>query len=157
MEPLTIGKIARRAGMGIETIRFYERKGLIPEPPRRESGYRQYPESAVSRLRFIKRAKELGFSLKEIKELLSLRIAPDTTCDEVQQRAEVKIRDIEEKIRTLQGMKKALAALAAACPGRGPVSECPILDEHHTASGKAALSITGSNSRRKANLQHFGR
>ncbi len=80
MKPLTIGKVASRAGIGIETIRFYEREGLIAEPPRRESGYRQYPEVAVSRLRFIRHAKELGFSLKEIKELFALRVDPETTC-----------------------------------------------------------------------------
>jgi len=80
MESMTIGKLAKRAGVGVETIRFYERKGLLPEPPRRYSGYREYPESAIDRVRFIRRAKELGFTLKEIGELLELRIRPGTTC-----------------------------------------------------------------------------
>ena len=128
MKSLSIGKVAQLAEIGIETIRFYEREGLIAEPPRRESGYRQYPEDTVARLRFIRRAKELGFSLKEIKELLSLRIGLQTDCADIQERAEAKIHDIEEKIQTLQRMKKVLAPLAAACPGQGPVSECPILD-----------------------------
>jgi len=128
METLTIGKVARLAGVGVETIRFYEREGLIEEPPRRESGYRQYPEDTVHRLRFIRRAKELGFTLKEIKELLALRIEPETTCEDIRRRAEAKIGDIEEKIRTLNKMKGALKKLTLACKGRGPVSACPILE-----------------------------
>ena len=128
MKPLTIGQVARQAGVGVETVRFYERQGLLEEPSRRESGYRQYPEDVVSRLRFIRRAKELGFSLKEIKELLALRVDPSTTCREVKEQAEAKIGDIEEKIHSLQRMKKALVKLTAVCGGRGPTSECPILD-----------------------------
>jgi MerR family mercuric resistance operon transcriptional regulator len=128
MKPLTTGQVARYAGVGIETVRFYERQGLLEEPTRRESGYRQYREDVVARLRFIKRAKELGFSLKEIKELLALRVDPDTTCAEVKSRAEAKIADIEEKIQALWRIKKALVKLTKACSGRGPTSECPILD-----------------------------
>src|SRR5438034_3575150 len=99
MKPLTIGEVARRAAVGIETVRFHERQGLLEEPARKESGYRQYPEDVVARLRFIKRAKELGFSLKEIKDLLALRVDPKTTCAEVKGRAEAKIADVEEKIQ----------------------------------------------------------
>lgn len=128
MKPLTIGQVARRGGVGVETVRFYERRGLLSEPPRRESGYRQYPEDVVARLRFIKRAKELGFSLKEIKELLALRVDPTTTCAEVRSKAAAKVADIEEKIQALQRIKKALLQLTAVCRGRGPTSECPILD-----------------------------
>lgn len=128
MEPLTIGKVARLAGVGVETIRFYEREGLVEEPPRRASGYRQYPRAAVSRIRFIRRAKELGFSLREIKELLALRLDPERTCEDIRRRAEAKISGIEERIRTLERMKRALEKLAAACGGRGPASECPILE-----------------------------
>ena len=128
MGPLTIGQVARCAGIGIETVRFYERQGLLEEPARKESGYRQYPEDVVTRLRFIKRGKELGFSLKEIKELLFLRVDPETTCAEVRSRAQAKIADVEEKIQALQRIKKALVGLTAACRGHGPTSECPILD-----------------------------
>jgi DNA-binding transcriptional MerR regulator len=85
-------------------VRFYERQGLLEKPARKESGYRQYPEDVVARLRFIKRAKELGFSLKEIKELLALRVDPDTTCAEVRGRAEAKIADDEEKIQAIGPM-----------------------------------------------------
>ena len=113
LTPLTIGQIARSAGVGVETVRFYERQGLLQEPARKESGYRQYPEDVVARLRFIKRAKELGFSLKEIKELLALRVDPDTTCADVRSRAEAKIADVEEKIKALQRIKKALVKLTA--------------------------------------------
>src|SRR5262245_2271788 len=128
MKPLTIGQVARQAGVGVETVRFYEREGLLQEPSRRESGYRQYPEGIVARLRFIRRAKELGFSLKDIKELLALRVDPTTTCREVKAQAEAKITDIEGKIASLLRMKKALVRLTATCRGQGPTSECPILE-----------------------------
>src|SRR6266852_273541 len=91
MKPLTIGQVARQAGVGVETVRFYERQGLLEEPSRRESGYRQYPEDVVARLRFIRRAKELGFSLKEIAELIALRLDPATMCSDIKERAEAKI------------------------------------------------------------------
>ncbi len=126
--PLTIGQVAKRSGIGLETVRFYERKGLIEEPPRTDSGYRQYPEEAVGRIRFIRRAKELGFALKEISELLSLRVDPDTTCADVREQTELKIADVEEKIRALQTIKTALEKLAVSCTGSGPASECPILE-----------------------------
>ena len=128
MKPLTIGQVARNGGVGIETVRFYERQGLLEEPARKESGYRQYDEDVVARLRFIRRAKELGFSLKEIKELLALRVDPTTTCAEVRSKAAAKIVDIEQKIEALQRIKKALVKLTTVCRGRGPTSECPILD-----------------------------
>ena len=125
---LTIGELAKRSGVGLETIRFYERKELIEDPPRTESGYRQYPEDVVARIQFIKRCKELGFSLKEISELLSLRVDPDTTCADVRRQTELKLADVEEKIRALRGIQAALDKLAASCSGRGPTSECPILE-----------------------------
>ena len=128
MKALTIGQVARHAGVGIETVRFYERQGLLEEPARKQSGYRQYGEDVVARLRFIRRAKELGFSLKEIKELLALRVDPTTTCAEVRSKAAAKLADVEQKIEALQRIRKALVKLTAVCRGRGPTSECPILD-----------------------------
>jgi len=128
MKNLTIGQLAKKAQVNIETVRYYERRGLLPEPPRKDSGYRQYSENDVSRLLFIKRAQTLGFTLKEILELLSLRVDPNTTCGDVKRRAEAKIADIEEKTLALKKMKKALTKLAATCKGRGPTSECPILE-----------------------------
>ena len=127
MKTLTIGKVARAAGVGVETVRFYERKGLIEEPPRLASGYRQYPQNIVRRLRFIKRAKELGFTLKEIGDLLSLRNRPDTRCADIRAEAETKITHIEQKIRDLEGMRYALRHLADTCKNQGPLDECPIL------------------------------
>ncbi len=127
MAGLTIGQVAKAAEIGIETIRFYERQGLFDPPPRRPSGYRQFPDEVVHRLRFIKRAKELGFSLREIRELLDLRLDPDATCADVKNRAEQKIEAIQVKLRNLQRMKKALGKLLAACDGKADVDHCPIL------------------------------
>jgi len=128
MNLMTIGKLSKKAGVGIETIRFYERQGLLEEPQRRESGYRQYSEDVIIRLHFIKRAKELGFSLKEISELLNMRVDPQTTCAAVKKKAEAKVAEIDEKIKELKKMKRALVKLSGACTGRGPTSECPLLD-----------------------------
>ena len=127
MKPLTIGLVARNAGVGVETVRFYERQGLIEEPPRRPSGYREYDDEVVSRLGFIRRAKELGFTLKEIKELLSLRRDPSTPAADVKRRAEAKIADIETKIRALLKMRKALDKLTSACRGHATSAKCPLL------------------------------
>lgn len=128
MKPLTIGQVAGRAGIGVETVRFYERAGLIAEPARKASGYRQYDEDVVDRLRFIRRAKELGFTLNEIRELLSLKLDPSTTCADVKSRSEAKVADIEARIDSLERMKQALVKLTKACRGRGKASDCPILE-----------------------------
>lgn len=128
MENLKIGEVARRAGVNLQTIHYYERRGLLPEPPRSPSNYRLYPDDTVRRVRFIKRAQELGFTLKEIEELLSLRASPRSKCADVRKRAQTKVEDIDEKIRSLQGMRKALTGLIGECLGKGPVSECPILE-----------------------------
>ncbi|MEN8262859.1 MAG: heavy metal-responsive transcriptional regulator [Nitrospirota bacterium] len=102
METLTIGKLAKRANVNIETIRYYERRGLITKPHRRDSGYREYPDETEKRILFIKRAKDLGFSLNEIDDLLSLKIDPKTTCSDIKSKAEAKISDVENKIKDLQ-------------------------------------------------------
>ena len=128
MKTLTIGQVARRAGVGVETVRFYERNGLLEEPKRGTSGYRQFDEHVVHRLQFIRQAKNLGFTLNEIKELLELRRDPNTTCADVKSRAEAKIADIEGRIRSLQSMKKALMKTTKKCGGEGPINECPILE-----------------------------
>lgn len=126
--PLTRGEVARLADVGLETVRFYENEGLIKEPPRKKSGYRQYSSAVVGRIRFIKHAKDLGFSLREISELLSLRVDPKKSCRDVKKRAEMKIEDIEQRINKLRKMKRALKKLADSCKVRGPTSECPILE-----------------------------
>lgn len=128
MNALTIGQVARSSGTGIETIRFYEREGLIERPSRSQSGYRQYVPEVVPRLHFIRQAKELGFSLKEIKELLALKLDPVTRCADVMRQCEAKVADIDRKIATLRRMKRVLVKLASACPGDEPVSACPILE-----------------------------
>ncbi len=114
--------------MNLETVRFYERRGLLPRPPRSASGYRLFPAEAARRLRFIRRAQELGFSLKEVGELLSLRVSRRTTSAAIRARAEAKIADIQEKIRNLESMKKTLQKLTKVCDGCAPLAECPILD-----------------------------
>ncbi len=125
---LKIGEVAERGGVNLQTIRYYEREGLLPEPPRLASGYRMFPEKTVRRVKFIKRAQELGFRLAEIRELLSLRLDHHRSSSEVRALAEAKISDIEEKIRTLKAMKKALSRVTAQCSGCGPASDCPILE-----------------------------
>jgi MerR family mercuric resistance operon transcriptional regulator len=127
MKALTIGQVAHRAGVGVETVRFYEREGLVEPPARGASGYRQYGEGAVAQLRFIRRAKELGFTLKEVADLLALRQGPDTTCADVKQKALAKIADVEAKIRDLERIRQALLAVTVPCTGGGPTSACPIL------------------------------
>lgn len=124
---LTIGKVAALAEVDIETIRFYEREGLIADPPRTDSGYRQYTKDTVARLRFIKKAKALGFTLSEIRELLSLRASTGRSCAEVKDRAAEKITDIERRIASLKAMRKALQGLVEECSSNTPRSECPIL------------------------------
>jgi MerR family copper efflux transcriptional regulator len=128
VDNMRIGQVARASGIGVETIRFYEREGLMESPARSRAGYRHYPPAAVARLRFIHQAKELGFSLREIKELLSLRLSANRSCGEVKARAERKIEDVDRRIAQLKRMKGALTRLTAACAGRGPTSECPILE-----------------------------
>ncbi|MGM0577374.1 MAG: heavy metal-responsive transcriptional regulator [Myxococcota bacterium] len=128
MDSLTIGQVAKRAGVGVETIRFYERKGLVDEPRRGASGYRQYAPDAVRRVRFIRHAKDLGFTLREIRELLELRVDPGSTCADVRRRAADKVADVERRIARLVEMKRALERLSEACRGEGPTSECPILE-----------------------------
>lgn len=128
MKSLTIGRLAKQAGVNLETVRFYERRGLLPRPPRSASGYRLFPAETARRLKFIRRAQELGFSLAEIAELLSLRVSRRTTSAQIRASAESKIADIDAKIRSLESMKKTLRRLTTACDGCAPLAECPILE-----------------------------
>lgn len=127
MDDLTIGQLAQQVSVSIETIRYYERCGLIPEPPRRDSGYRKYSRDFVTRIRFIRRAQKLGFSLKEIKELLDLRIESEAVCDGVKVQAQTKLADIEAKIQMLQRIRQTLTGLVKACEENQLTAECPIL------------------------------
>ncbi len=129
MRTMTISKAATRAGTGIETIRFYERRGLIDQPPKPAAGgFRDYPPETVSRLRFVREAQELGFSLNEIAELLSLRADPKANCAQVQRRAEAKLAEVRRKVERLQGIGTALERLIEACPGKGALGACSILE-----------------------------
>jgi Hg(II)-responsive transcriptional regulator len=127
-ETLRTGEVAAKAGVNVQTLRYYERRGLLEEPERRASGYREYSPDAVQLIRFIKRAQELGFTLNEIEELLQLRSDQDSHCSEVREAAEAKIEDIEQKIRHLRAMKRALAELVSCCATEGSPRHCPILE-----------------------------
>jgi Hg(II)-responsive transcriptional regulator len=125
---LTIGQVASAADVNVQTIRYYERRGLFATPRRTSSGYRQYTEDAVSRLRFIKHAQELGFSLNEIEELLGLRVRHRGACDAVERKTRQKIEVVGQKIHDLQRLRRTLERLAAACGARQPTDDCPILE-----------------------------
>lgn len=128
MKTLRSGELARHANVNVETLRFYERQGLLSKPPQRASGYREYPPEAVGLVQFIKRAQALGFSLREIKELLALREVPRATCGDVVVLAERKIEEIDAKIGDLRAMRAALGKLLKECTGTAPIAQCPIIE-----------------------------
>jgi MerR family mercuric resistance operon transcriptional regulator len=128
MVGLTTAQLAKEGGVNVETIRYYERHGLLPKVPRTPSGYRNFSADDVTRLRFIRRAQRLGFSLKEVKELLAIRFRPGSSCADVRRKAEVKLADVDRKIRQLQAIREALARMTEACAGRGPIANCSILE-----------------------------
>jgi len=122
-----IGEVAKRADVNKETVRYYEKRELIPEPDRRRSGYRIFTQRHIDQIKFIKRAQELGFTLSEIKELLELRMDEDTTCCEIKSEAQEKYQNVVEKIKDLQRIKETLVDLIDSCAGEGPKGDCPIL------------------------------
>lgn len=124
---LPIGAVARGAGVGIDTIRYYEREGLLPPPRRRASGYRDYDRGAIDRLKFIRRAKALGFTLDDIRKLLALSADHERGVRDVKQRAEDRLAKLDLRIQELQRMRRGLKHLIARCPGRGDPETCPIL------------------------------
>ena len=145
MKVMTISHAASQAGVGIETIRFYERRGLIDQPPKPVgSGVRVYPEETVRRVRFIRRAQELGFSLREIQDLLSLRADPTTGSGDVRERATAKVTEVNRKIVELKRIRSALESLIAACPGGGALRACSIMD-----------AFEGDSDRDRTCGQHF--
>lgn len=127
MIKFTIGKVAKAAGVGVETVRFYEKKGLI-EQPSAQGTYREYPKSVVSRIRFVKRAQELGFTLAEIRELLSFADQPDENRAAVKAIAQSKVAAILEKIADLRKAETVLSHLVERCSGEGPIHDCPIIE-----------------------------
>lgn len=127
---MRIGEVARTAGVGVETIRYYENVGLIEQPLRpADGGYRNYPAEIVGRIRFIKSAQRLGFSLQEIDQLLALDAGPETQCADIRDRASTKLDDVIAEIENLTRIKTTLERLIDACPGQGPVRQCSILSE----------------------------
>lgn len=128
MRARTIGQLANDAGVGVETVRFYERSGLLPEPPRTASGYRQYDQPAVDRVRFIRRAKELGFTLQEIQGLLDLRTGTPAQCADVRDQIAAKLEDVARRIHDLQRVYRGLKELQQHCDSADPQGECPTLE-----------------------------
>lgn len=128
MDGLTSGDVARQASVHVETLRYYERRGLLPKPPRSIGNYRLYPAATLRRVQFVKRAQELGFSLREVKELLALRATPGAKAKDVRDKATTKIADIRSKMRSLRAMEKALTTLVAGCSGKGLAARCTILE-----------------------------
>jgi len=128
MKLLTRGKLAKQSGVNFATVRYYEKLGLLPEPARSNAGYRMFSNESIKRIRFIKQAQELGFSLKEIKELLELRVTPEATTSDVRIHANKKIAEISDKIKRLQEMKHSLKVLVGICCDEASAGECPILD-----------------------------
>lgn len=124
---MTIGALAQAAGVKVPTVRYYERRGIIPRPPRTSSGYRRYDQGILDRIRFIRRAQELGFTLDEIGDLLALRVDDRRACRMVEAAARAKLDDVEAKIRDLQRIRNALTRLVRSCQDNRPTSECPIL------------------------------
>jgi len=136
MSTITIGKLAKSAGVKVDTVRYYGRMGLLPPLTRSNAGYRIYDDESVNQLRFIRKAQSLGFTLEEIKALLSLSERNDVDCGDIRDRAGKKIVEIEKKIADLQRMKNGLAELSEYCPGKGkPLSECGILRHFYTDEG----------------------
>ncbi|AYO86637.1 MerR family DNA-binding protein [Methylobacterium brachiatum] len=124
---LTIGKAAAEAGVSVETIRFYERRGLIKQPPK-GGGYRVYPAEVVARIRFVRQAQRIGFSLRETEELLALRTDPHANCADVRDEARRKVAEVDEKIAELLRVRAALQTVIETCPGRGELQACTILE-----------------------------
>lgn len=128
MRSLTIGELAKRCEINLETLRYYERMGLMPPPPRSQAGHRQYGESSADRLMFIRRAQSLGFSLTEIKELLELRRHNDDLCLDVVHRIDAKLQEVEKKIADLKAIQRALGTMKELCHGDCLIGDCPILE-----------------------------
>lgn len=136
-EMLNIGDIARQGGVSVETLRYYEQQGLIETPDRDANGYRKYAPEVVRHIQFIKRAQDVGFTLRDIGDLLSLKADPGASCSDVRDRALGKLSEIEEKIDVLSRMRDVLSTWTNACPSTGPVSACPILDALEARKGPA--------------------
>ena len=128
---LTIGHVAKLSGVGVEAIRYYEREGILQQPPRSAGTFREYPEDVIHRIHFIKRAQELGFSLNEVSEMLSLHVKGRGTCSRVKEKADLKLSQIEEKIADLKRIQKALLKVKEICERQTPTDKCPVLESFY--------------------------
>ncbi len=125
---MTIGELAKQAAVNAQTIRYYEREGLLPDAHRwPDSGYRDFDEEALLRLRFIRSAKDLGFTLREIKELLDLRILPGESCKEMKSLLEAKLEEVDQRIKDMRRLRRVLQKLVVACSTRTDQATCPAL------------------------------
>ncbi|MEW5792198.1 MAG: MerR family DNA-binding protein [Pseudomonadota bacterium] len=125
---LSIGRVAKAANVNVETVRYYERRGLLQQPEKGLQGIRRYPADTVTRIRFIKHAQDLGFTLEEIKALMALRASAQTPCTEVKRRAEQKLAMVHQKIEHMQALERVLRDMIHACEQQPrPELECPIL------------------------------
>ena len=124
---MKIGSVAEAAGVEVSTVRYYERRGLLAEPPRTASGYRQYDEAVIDRIRFVRQAQDLGFTLEEIEELLALRVEDPSSCGLVEEATRAKLRSVDAKVRELSRLRGVLARLVRSCEARETTEECPVL------------------------------
>lgn len=124
---MKIGSVAEAAGVEVSTVRYYERRGLLAEPQRTSSGYRQYDETVVDRIRFVRQAQNLGFTLGEIEELLALRVEHPSSCGVVEAATRAKLRSVDAKIRELERLRGILARLVRTCEAKEATEECPVL------------------------------
>lgn len=125
---MKIGSVAEAAGVEVSTVRYYERRGLLAEPPRTGSGYRQYDETVIDRIRFVRRAQDLGFKLEEIEELLALRVEDPSTCAVVEEATRAKLRSVDAKLRELRRLRAVLARLVRDCEAKQSTEDCPVLE-----------------------------
>jgi Hg(II)-responsive transcriptional regulator len=135
------GQVATEAGVNVETLRYYERRGLLPEPERLQSGYRAYPSDAVGTVRFIKRAQELGFSLAEVEQLLDLAAGGPDSCEAVQQLARRKLEELDGRIATLGAMRASLQRLLSTCTRPRSERECPLLQSIEEVTGRGGVPV----------------
>ena len=140
---MQIGELAQTAGVTVQAVRYYERRGLVPEPARTRSGYRSYDQEAVQRLRFIVTAKGLGFTLAETKDLITLRVAPETTPEDVRDRAREKIRATKRKIAGLRKLLAGLERVVSECDAGGSPHTCALL---HTLEQEAEDTLLETRS-----------
>lgn len=146
MKGLTISKVAKECGVNIETIRYYEKRGLIQKPPRTDSGYRSFPDEVIDRIKFIKRAQELDFSLSEIQKLIRITDNDDSfTAEDAQQFAKEKLSAVDRKIQGLESVKSLLEDLLERCSGKGPICECPIIQELSHINGQPTMEQSFTN------------